>query len=549
MVLINEKKYACETCIKGHRSSGCKHTDRPLYEIKKKGRPVTQCEHCRELRKTKQVHVKCICPKGERSEQVFQGHPKGISKMLQSPAFPNGLPEALEASITIPLLPEAMSSDSEHGTCKKCMSTSGDCHCSHTLYRRSSKNSRIKDEMPTNPTLASFPPSSSKLIIPQPLNHAAAGRAHFLDMVSQTSSSYTRHHPHPHHDLHHNHAHQHQYDYSPYGRAYNHARPNHVERHQPQVAQYDFPLEGASSEHPYSQSSFSRSSSSMSPSTHEAYNFDTAEMDAWKTFEANTSSDISKAICSCDDTCACSPCSVHHPNTQNRLQDFSTCAQSDTRCVRSDVYYQSQIDLPQNTALSIYRNQDDPSGVIDAWIKQTQGPLSRSPPDVDIYRVSSPISYSYYESSCQLAGDSAGEANPYTSRARTLEDFQTFDGSKAGNLNYRNAGLYQFSSEYGNTNFPYGNVASASALDSMLMDSLAAELADVIHRSRSASTSESETSSESEVSEQSGEMNPFPMYYRHAVGPGSDITSSERDYSRYGPGSSTSSLSDTLSYF
>lgn len=50
-----------ETCIKGHRSSSCKHTDRPLFEIKKKGRPVTQCEHCRELRKTKQVHVKCIC--------------------------------------------------------------------------------------------------------------------------------------------------------------------------------------------------------------------------------------------------------------------------------------------------------------------------------------------------------------------------------------------------------------------------------------------------------------------------------------------------------
>lgn len=50
-----------ETCIKGHRSSACKHTDRPLFEIKKKGRPVTQCEHCRELRKTKQVHVKCIC--------------------------------------------------------------------------------------------------------------------------------------------------------------------------------------------------------------------------------------------------------------------------------------------------------------------------------------------------------------------------------------------------------------------------------------------------------------------------------------------------------
>ncbi|KAJ4500591.1 hypothetical protein C8R41DRAFT_751057 [Lentinula lateritia] len=102
-----------ETCIKGHRSSGCKHTDRALYEIKKKGRPVTQCEQCRELRKTKQVHVKCICPKGEGSGQA--SNLKGIlrlNKTLQKPAFPNGLPQA---SIAVQHLSEG-SSDSEYGT-------------------------------------------------------------------------------------------------------------------------------------------------------------------------------------------------------------------------------------------------------------------------------------------------------------------------------------------------------------------------------------------------------------------------------------------------
>ena len=62
-----------ETCIKGHRSSSCKHTDRPLFEIKKKGRPVTQCEHCRELRKTKQVHVKCICESKAEPSSSKQG--------------------------------------------------------------------------------------------------------------------------------------------------------------------------------------------------------------------------------------------------------------------------------------------------------------------------------------------------------------------------------------------------------------------------------------------------------------------------------------------
>lgn len=51
MVLINDKKYACATCIKGHRVSSCTHTERPLFEVKKKGRPSTQCQFCKEKRK------------------------------------------------------------------------------------------------------------------------------------------------------------------------------------------------------------------------------------------------------------------------------------------------------------------------------------------------------------------------------------------------------------------------------------------------------------------------------------------------------------------
>ncbi|KIR33342.1 ligand-regulated transcription factor [Cryptococcus deuterogattii MMRL2647] len=63
MVLINDKKFACEKCIKGHRVSACTHTDRPLFEVKKKGRPSTQCKHCKEKRKTagSSVHTKCQC--------------------------------------------------------------------------------------------------------------------------------------------------------------------------------------------------------------------------------------------------------------------------------------------------------------------------------------------------------------------------------------------------------------------------------------------------------------------------------------------------------
>ncbi|KAF8508754.1 copper fist DNA binding domain-containing protein [Gautieria morchelliformis] len=61
MVFVNSQKYACASCIKGHRSSSCHHTDRPLFEIKKKGRPVSQCDKCRDLRSSKRMHVKCNC--------------------------------------------------------------------------------------------------------------------------------------------------------------------------------------------------------------------------------------------------------------------------------------------------------------------------------------------------------------------------------------------------------------------------------------------------------------------------------------------------------
>ncbi|PVG02192.1 hypothetical protein CPB86DRAFT_870483 [Serendipita vermifera] len=59
--VIDGVKMACAACIRGHRSTSCQHTDRPLLEVRKKGRPMSQCEHCRDLRKVKQVHVRCNC--------------------------------------------------------------------------------------------------------------------------------------------------------------------------------------------------------------------------------------------------------------------------------------------------------------------------------------------------------------------------------------------------------------------------------------------------------------------------------------------------------
>ncbi|KAJ2745217.1 copper-binding transcription factor, partial [Coemansia sp. BCRC 34301] len=61
MIFLDGKKFACSACIRGHRASSCNHSSRELTEIRPKGRPVTQCERCRQLRKTRKAHVKCLC--------------------------------------------------------------------------------------------------------------------------------------------------------------------------------------------------------------------------------------------------------------------------------------------------------------------------------------------------------------------------------------------------------------------------------------------------------------------------------------------------------
>lgn len=54
-------RLACRPCIRGHRAPSCKHTDRPLFAIRPRGRPSSQCVHCKEARKTGGIHVKCLC--------------------------------------------------------------------------------------------------------------------------------------------------------------------------------------------------------------------------------------------------------------------------------------------------------------------------------------------------------------------------------------------------------------------------------------------------------------------------------------------------------
>ncbi|KAF7546081.1 hypothetical protein G7046_g9412 [Stylonectria norvegica] len=120
-MILDGEKYACEACVRGHRVSNCQHsaptagfmpsrtgleqpralacavlrrashlvcaslnawavanrwlllTDRPLQHINKKGRPVSQCTHCRSMRKSRSAHIKCDC--GEKTSKCAHLQP------------------------------------------------------------------------------------------------------------------------------------------------------------------------------------------------------------------------------------------------------------------------------------------------------------------------------------------------------------------------------------------------------------------------------------------------------------------------------------------
>ncbi|KAK3181996.1 hypothetical protein K4F52_006735 [Lecanicillium sp. MT-2017a] len=72
-MIIDGEKYACEACVRGHRVSNCQHSDRPLQHINKKGRPISQCAHCRSMRKSRSAHIKCDC--GEKTSKCAHLQP------------------------------------------------------------------------------------------------------------------------------------------------------------------------------------------------------------------------------------------------------------------------------------------------------------------------------------------------------------------------------------------------------------------------------------------------------------------------------------------
>ncbi|KAG9248014.1 hypothetical protein BJ878DRAFT_572739 [Calycina marina] len=62
------QKVACNPCMKGHRSSSCRHKDRILYYVRAAGRPLSSCPHPRA--------IKCNC--SANSERVIAIIPRSI---------------------------------------------------------------------------------------------------------------------------------------------------------------------------------------------------------------------------------------------------------------------------------------------------------------------------------------------------------------------------------------------------------------------------------------------------------------------------------------
>lgn len=106
-------KYACASCIRGHRTSSCTHKDGskgPLYPIRSKGRPPTQCEICRKKRKESGRHVRCDCT----GKKVATPSSSTASTSASSASKPHK--KATNVTTLAPILPRTAASTSSRAS-------------------------------------------------------------------------------------------------------------------------------------------------------------------------------------------------------------------------------------------------------------------------------------------------------------------------------------------------------------------------------------------------------------------------------------------------
>ncbi|BGP27428.1 copper-fist transcription factor [Rhodotorula toruloides] len=187
-MIIDGVKYSCESCIKGHRQANCTHADRPLREIQKRGRPVTACAECRELRRATNSHRTCV-----HTQDKVDTH-EVLLKTL-----PNGAKDLQSISLV-----RRPSSTKSHGSVSSAPSTS---HRTHPAGPSASSVASEEDlatvgrkKSVSRATSVSRRSSSAKEKKPHDLAHG-----HFADHPTHVSAAYS---PYPHHtpkEHHHHH--------------------------------------------------------------------------------------------------------------------------------------------------------------------------------------------------------------------------------------------------------------------------------------------------------------------------------------------------------
>ncbi|KAL4885782.1 copper fist DNA binding domain-containing protein [Aspergillus karnatakaensis] len=85
------KKWSCEPCLRGHRSSKCRHFDRLMIKVPKSGRPLKECPHSR-------IHCGC-----RKSYAIVAPLPESaVSKNLCRPVrYVTGNPDELSAATAL----------------------------------------------------------------------------------------------------------------------------------------------------------------------------------------------------------------------------------------------------------------------------------------------------------------------------------------------------------------------------------------------------------------------------------------------------------------
>ncbi|KAH8097001.1 ACE1 transcription factor [Cristinia sonorae] len=358
MVFVGDKKYACETCIKGHRSSSCKHTDRPLFEIKKKGRPVTQCEHCRELRKTKQVHVKCSCEVKDDGDGPSTSS-KGVKKLPASAAFPSGLPEALEASVALQRSTEGSpSGTSSPGTpaipCT-CKAGGGPCNCcSPRVPAAQSKKGKGRERAMSRSDDVTLQHDSEESVTRPAGLAAIANSGHHRPVLPRPSPSRQTTPSGPVHDPSqppHGHSSRHQAHnelfYSPYGRAYDQAHGAELVAPEPRIPSH-IPE--------------STVASSVQSSSDEV-----TVPSPWSDHSTSDFPDFMPSLCGCGPNCACPGCIVHRGSAVRPSAHSCTNPNDCAACFECN-FLSTAANIPPNTRLSEYTDAQYQS--IDEWVRQ-----------------------------------------------------------------------------------------------------------------------------------------------------------------------------------